>query len=53
MSEKTKEEIKRLEQYLFLIKSLKDDKTEKMINDKYNQYINLARKQKNEHIKSR
>ena len=52
MNEVKKKTIERLENYILLIKSLKEDNIEKRIDEKYKEYLNLARR-KVQHEKNR
>ena len=45
MNEDKKKAIERLEKYVFLIKSLKENKIEDKIDEKYQEYLNLAKKE--------
>ena len=47
MSEERKKEIERIEKYLFLLKSLKDESLiQKSIDRRYIYYLNIAKKEK-------
>ena len=52
MEEEKKNNIEKIERYLFLLKALKEDKIEESLEEKYLKYISLAKKENN-NVKSR
>ena len=51
MEQDKKELIKRLERYLFLLKTLKDDSMDKKIEEKYLKSLSIIKEKNNEYSK--